>query len=375
MRLIYLLGIHLLSFFHKLRYDLARELVIGLCSLVLVSLFYYVFNDFLNIEVQRLSPLMRDRFAESFAWFLFAIGAFACGRLIRTFFSASQTLYKTLSFLGESPKNRTTLAVFHCLATIALVFIPIVLFSHYKLVKWTFYQYIKSSAVIVSILICTSLLSTKRATQSKEWVPSQKLAPLSVLVIWRLRQIFLYNRITQFCFIIVIPFLGLIGAIAYFRLPFVGAFAVSYWVGFLSSCALSFQYAEDLEASWIEKNSGISHKLYLNNLFVVAGIVGILTSTCVALTWILGDCLQNEFSILTCTNALKLFFISAVCPWLVPAVLFQIDARRSAISILSSFLIGLFLASAIYASWLGIALLPLVFNYAYTSQEGRFYRA
>lgn len=375
MRLAYLVSIHILSFFHKLRYDLARELVVGLCSLVLMALFYYVFNDFLNVEVQKISPLMRDRFAEFFAWFLLVIGAFASGRLMRQFFSAKQTLYQSLGFLGEDPKYRTTLAIFHCLGILSLVFTPILAINHFKLIQWTSYQYVKSSAIVGLILASTSLLAKTPNSKSKDWLPRSTLAPLAVLVLWRLRQILLHNRLTQFCLSIALPFLGLLGAVAYFKLPFVGAFALSYWIGFLSSCALSFQYAEDLEASWIEKNLGVSHKLYLDNLFAVASAVGVLSASCVALVWILGASLQNSFSVIVYTEALKLFFISFACPFLVPAVLFQIDARRSAISILASFLMGLFLATAVYASWLGLALFPLVFHYAYSSQEGRFYRA
>ena len=92
-----------LSFYqviHRLRHDLARESVVIICGFILLSLFYYIFNDFLNIEINSLSSQMRDHFGLYLALALYASTAIASGQFIRKEFALARSFPRTAQYLG-----------------------------------------------------------------------------------------------------------------------------------------------------------------------------------------------------------------------------------------------------------------------------------
>ena len=92
------------SLVKRIRYDLAKETVIGFCSLIIISLFYYIFNDFLNIEIQKISLKMRDSFAYYLANAIILLSAIAAGRSIRSERLDSRSCGNAFKYLGEDPK-------------------------------------------------------------------------------------------------------------------------------------------------------------------------------------------------------------------------------------------------------------------------------
>lgn len=372
----FLLGIHVLSFFHKLRHDLIRELVVAFCSLILLALFYYVFNDFLNTEVKNISIPMRDYFAQTLAYILMVVSAFSAGRLIRSFFVNPQSLFQSTRFLGENPFARKCLAVFHTLLILCLVYIPIWKLIDAKLVQWSALRIAVSSCMMLLISLLAAFL---RETPERNHVPeTSKRKPtssLKAMLYWRLQILLKRNKLTQFCFFLFLLCNTILGLASYLSLPFVAAFAISFWGGFLGACALSFQCAEDLDTSYLEKSSGVSHDTYLRMLFALSLILGTGLASLHALTWAVMKVFTQTLDLGVLLDSLRIFFITGIPSWIVPAVLFQIDGRRALISILASFLVGIFIATAIYASWFSLVLLALIAYYGFSSQEGRFYRA
>ena len=108
----------LLSFIHRLRHDFARELVIGFCGFILLSLFYYIFNDFLNEEVKNISGPMRQFFAEILAYVLTGIGMVAVIRMIRNELSDPRSHGRSFAQLGES---RSVIFLYLCLRIPSLI--------------------------------------------------------------------------------------------------------------------------------------------------------------------------------------------------------------------------------------------------------------
>src|SRR5262249_43998386 len=103
MRALRLYAISLLALAHRLRHDLARELVVLVCTLVLLATFLYVFNDFLNVQVSSLSTAMRARFADAALGGLLAT-AFAVGvKLVRDELYGNASLARMARRMGESP--------------------------------------------------------------------------------------------------------------------------------------------------------------------------------------------------------------------------------------------------------------------------------
>ncbi len=374
-KLAFLLALHVLSFFHKLWHNFIRECVVALCSLILLALFYYVFNDFLNQEVRKISPKMRDDFAMVLAWILIFAGAFSGGRLIRAFFVSPRSLFKTIQLFGEEPAVRKTLALFHICLVLSVIYGPIWYVVNTMLVTWSLGKSLLYGFMMVLVSLSASLLGDRKSTQGKGWHPSINIGSRQAMVRWRLRILFSRNRVAQFCFGLFLLCALLMACTAYLALPFIAAFAIAFWGGFLGSCALCFQFGEDLQAGWLEKSSGVSHRHYMDTLFIVAGLVGSLLGILHATLWWLGALPYKPMVLPQIAGTLRIFLITATPCWIVPAVLFQIDARRVLIPILTSFLVGLFVATAIYASWFAVALLGLIAYYGYTSQEGLFYRA
>jgi hypothetical protein len=219
------------------------------------------------------------------------------------------------------------------------------------------------------------LPKTSKQNDTKEWPLRWSQNSQQALVEWRLQLLFLRNRLTQFCFLLSLVCALMLIGVAYFEIPFVAAFPLAFWGGFMGTCALCFQFADDLQSSAIEKSSGVSHESFLSMLFIVAGLVGSLLGFTTSSLWWLSKWFHHTEDRVFIGDALKLFFITAVPCWTVPAILFQIDARRAVLSILTSFLISLFVTTAIYASWFATALIPMLIYYGVTSQQGRFYRS
>lgn len=372
----FLLGVHTLSFFHKLRHDLIRELVVAFCSLILLALFYYVFNDFLNSQVKNISLPMRERFAETLTWILILASSLGVGRILSASFHNPRSLFRSTLFLGETPRVRHLLGLFHILCVLIVIYTPVWFLIYKVLLPWSFYKILTITLFMSILSLCTSRISPPSYDEKKKelrlhWSRSSQHALLE----WRLQLLFLRNRLAQFCFLLFVLCSFMLFAAGVFSLPFVAAFALSFWGGFLASCALCFQFADDLESSRLEKSSGVSHQSFLMTLFTLALLVGSLMGTVNFVFWILSHSLWHTLNVETCTDALRIFFITALPSYIVPAVLFQIDGRRPVLSILASFLISLFITTAIYASWFALALLPLIAYYGFTSQEGRFYRS
>ncbi|MBI2603650.1 MAG: hypothetical protein HYW48_11415 [Deltaproteobacteria bacterium] len=371
-RILLLLKIHLFSFVHRLRHDFIRELIVGLCSLVLLGLFYYIFDDFLNSELAKLSMAMRDRFAEVLAWGLLLGGAFSIGRWCRTFYAMPSSLVNRIEILGERPGVIRVLGVFHVFLLFMGVYGPLWWFVDTVLVAWMGAK----TAVVFSILLLVSLgswLMKERGAREGGKLSMFAGSPLLALVQWRLWQIFFRNRITQFCLGLSLLFMGISFLVGVAEIPFVAVFGSSFMVGFLGACALAFQYSDDVQYGWVEKSLGVSHRLYMHNLTLTATILALLLAVCNAFAWCIGAANSDAGQFFD--QGLRAFAVTFIPVWMVPFALFQIDARRAALTILLTFLSGIFAATAVYATWFSLLLMPLIVYYGYQSQEGRFYRA
>lgn len=314
---------------------------------------------------------MRAVFAKILASILIISTTIGMGRLLGNFFHNPYSLLKTPLILGEEKKVLLLLSVFH---SAILFFLGLGLM--WVLVESLLLPLTLGLKFLISLcMICTSVLISfvKKNPDSdrKQGALLNSQSAQAALLEWRLKLLFTRNRMTQFCFFLVLPCSLMLGAAAFLSYPFVTAFVLSFSAGFLANCALCFQFAEDIESSRLEKSSGVTHRSFLIMLFSVSFIVGSILGSLNFLIWWLGH-LGGADSF---GEALRVFFISALPSCLLPSFLFQIEARRPLLSIMVSFLVSLFVTTAIYANWLFLGLIPLIIYYGFTSQEGRFYRA
>ena len=120
-RALSLLKIVITGALNRLRFDLAREIVVLISGGVVVATFAYIINDFLNVQIQGLSQVMRDRFAEPLAVGLLLVCAFKAGAFIRAEWSNSETPSRMANFLGERPETIRIYKTLHALLVLLVL--------------------------------------------------------------------------------------------------------------------------------------------------------------------------------------------------------------------------------------------------------------
>ena len=365
------------SLIKRIRYDLAKEAVIGFCSLIIISLFYYIFNDFLNTEIQKISLKMRDSFAEYLANVLLIVTAIAAGRSVRNEKFDDRSCGNAFKFLGEDPKVIRKFWMLRIPSKVVLFYVPSWFICLNSLVDW---QWTRIVAYLFGMLVISTLLifypgsttvETEVVASRKSILSNHPYSASAALLQWRLKQMLQRNRLAQIFISISLGFSAFLAALSHPIEPFV--IFLSMLSGLLMAFAVSFQIASDLSYSWIEKNLGVSHESYLGTLFKLSVILGSLS----------GAASMGFFGINTLINGIglnwslliKVFFIGLTPSFLVPNIIFQIDARRTFIQVLNIILASLFVSTAIFANLAGVLLLPLIAYYGVSSQQGRFYRA
>jgi len=367
------------AFFHRLRHDLGRELTVLVSSLVLFATFLYVFNDFLNVQVLSLSPAMRDHFAVAAAGTLNALAILWSARLIRYELYGTQSFRQAATVLGE---NRATLRRFLLLrsATTILVVDGLALAATRH---WLVPLPPVALAACGVIMACLTIAGAawrgsgrEHLETRRELLPSGGLqAPVRALLVWRLGQILGRNRLTRLCCLLAVLFAALVPwAGARGAPPFVAAVA-ALAAGLLVAWALAFQLQEDMQNVWTERGLGVTHTQFVAAYERLALLMGSVLALATALLYLAAGSFWQTVHPGLLNDAARVFAVGLIPAWSLPMIMFQIDARKPAINMLLTLLVGLFVGTAVYASWLGLLLVPILRYYALQSQAGRFYRA
>lgn len=359
----------------RVYYDLAREVVVAICALVILATFFYVFNDFLNVQVQTLSTAMRDRFGEALSYVLLVVATVVAGRNLNHERRDENSIAQLMSRLGEEPKAVRCYKWLRAATLLLLVFFLMwyVILNH--LVRWPLPQIISLQALcLVGVALGQLILKPHtRANASEGKVTnlpriSKKKSTLLEMAHWRLAQLVRRNRLTQFCFALAALFVLLQVLLVINHAPFFVLVFNAFIIGLFAAFTLAFQLQEDLDYIWAERLFGISHEQFIGAyqiLGIEIGAVFALSVGCIYWLKTPSEPLQ----------ALKLAIICLTPCLIMPLLLFQIDPRKPAIQIMLIILIGLFIVTAIYAHWLALILLWAIHYYGTNAQKGRFYRA
>ena len=193
---------------NRLRYDLARELVVLVSGGVVMATFAYIINDFLNVQVSGLSAVMRDRFAEPVAVAILSIAAFKAGAIIRGEWSGLNTPSRMAQFLGEQP---------NIVQTFRLLYSATILMVLHGGTWWVVFKYLAAptpGTVLMgelAMLAITFLSGLWYRENSKDtemsassWLRSdnKKNGKLTSFVRWRTAQVAFRNRTARMCFVI-----------------------------------------------------------------------------------------------------------------------------------------------------------------------------
>lgn len=377
---LYLIGIK--GFFRKLRFDWGRELVVGLSAVVLGSLFYYVFNDFINTEVASLSQAMRDSFAHFLGWVLIAGASIGTGRSWRDEFRGKHTVAGFSRWLGDAPTIPQTILILR-LVTLAAGWSGLTWILIHRMALLDVSPGLAALTQMLSLGVSSLFLLSWGEKALASNVQPDSRSPMArmggtsfyALVNWRfeltarrLRDARLSLGAAGLCLL----FLGYLG---FRNAPPPAMVAVAFVIGAFIAAAVSLALSADLRAAWIERSSGISHEEYITAWQWVAWGLGLGGGLLVVAINLAPKMISLEIEWTNISEALKLATLTALMPLLFPSLMLQIDGRRPFAQIMAMLLIGMFVGTAIYAHWAGLILVPVVHSYANGLQNGRFYRA
>ena len=373
-KLFHLCMMHLKSIYNRIRYDLAKEIVVLICSTVLLALFYYIFNDFLNSKIANLSVAMQQKLGQYLSGILFFITVLACGKHLSQL--GSQGIADFAAVRGE---NGQLLKAYRWSVQFFTIF-----FYHgfaWVIAVSTLYtfkihtNYILATTMIIVSLFLGNWFKARHASKkhSIKTLPEKRLDLLSSLIHWRKQHLLKRNRLALFCLVlsVILTCLTLLAATS--SKPELLGFIICLIAGCVVSSAVYLQLAEDLNFSWAEQSFGVTHNEMMKATdricLQLALMFGILAGIFLFLST---KIFENSLSWL---QLAQLVFVISVPILLTSSLAFQIDARKPAIPILSNILVSLFIATAILAHIASIILIPLAIYYAKSNQLDRFYRA
>ena len=377
-RLLHLYLLWWLGLGHRLRHDLARELTFAVASGVLMATFFYVFNDFLNVQVATLSHAMHERFAQLASIAIMLISAASAATWLRQERLAASGVRQMGRLLGE---NQATLTAWSWLYALTLLGL-----SHglcwWVIARWLTLWSPQATAYQEGLMLILTAVVIRLPD-----APGPKLrpdAPLGghkglgfTLYIWRLRQLLRRNRASQLSLVIGAIFLAFVTMSVLRGLPLFVAAVSALAAGYTSTGALYFQLASDLSSAWTERGSGVTHDRFVRTYTWLGATLGVSYALGALLAYLAGAALHGDGNIDASTigQALQVAAVALVPGLIAPMLGLQIDGRRSGTNLLLLLIATLFIGTAVFAHWLGLALIPILGSFALKSQAGRFYRA
>lgn len=379
-RAIKLMKISVAGVLNRLRFDLARELVVLLSGAVVLATFGYIINDFLNVQISGLSHVMRDRFAEPVAGAVMILASFYAGAVIRRELSGQETVSRAAAFLGEQPSVLRTYHLLFVLLTVTVL---------HATAWWLTTSYLMRPSWIMraaweALMLLTTVASTYwyrerakvREHAVSRWLESGaiKKSRTYAFARWRLSQMFMRNRTARACFVVALCFYALLIPLQAGGIPFFASVACAILAATVAASSIFFQLSEDLNYAWAERTMGISHSDFCRGYqYLGYTLAALLVPTCVG-TYVTGGLVFGRSDV-TPGSMLTLALMSITAPVMAPMLMFQIDGRRPMINMVLLAIGAMFVGTAVFASPFSVILIPILGYYAQGSQAGRFYRA
>lgn len=360
----------------RLRYDVGRELVVIISSATLLGLFYYMFYDFLHAKLSDVDAALRAQLSRQFlVLLLLLLGPWTAGHLRPLW----QKGAGWIAFAGRSGERNGVIQSFRLLQS--LLILGSVYGFYFGLIapRFTFEGGLELWTLVSLALAGVRLAFLNPPDPSEGGGTGQRLKPIlsdaeqgrmSTLFFWRWHQLIRRNRMARLCLALSSLFAGLGALMLALAWPFFLLVLVCMAASLFLASALAFQLEEDMRSAWFERQIGCSHQefvaVYQRLCYGIGLAFGIMMLLAVSI-------LRDSAGI-SWTEAWKILPIAALFPCLLPAVMFQLAPDRPLLQILVTALIGLFIATAIYAHGAALVLVPLVIYYAMQYQQDNFYR-
>ena len=189
---------------NKIRYDFASEITIFLCCFVLLGLFFYIFDDFLNVEMARMSLVARNILAWALSWIISSVVAALTGREIAKELGSANSISLLAKRLGEDPSSIQLYLCLRLPSLVGIFLVPTLLVIFYLLVPFSLSHlfFFMSYMVIftwlttqVKLKYFSSPKSEGEVFSNKKWLHFKGL--IGTMTAWRLLIFFARNPSSQ----------------------------------------------------------------------------------------------------------------------------------------------------------------------------------
>ncbi len=361
----------------RLRYDLAHEIVLIFCSLVVLTLFSYVFHDFLFDELKHLDEAFFAAAVGTGTVILFLLMSLALGRKTAAhIYGATPSWHNFSVSLGELPSISTAQRIILLVVEHLVGWGCLLAIVRFKRIALSPTVLATTVALSLSVWVGAFFYFRKQSTTSPRPLIPTGRKPIPVMTRWRYFTMVKRNRTSRLC-LGGVALLGVMWLILDLRSapPVVLGF-LAFLLGLGVTFAVAFQLADDLPACWLEKNAGISHSDFVKTYDdLCRGLaIGLF---CLVLSLGLGSHLQElpKNSTALFLQHAQVALMATVSPLIFPSLMLQIEGRKPIVQLLTTMLLGLFLATAVYVNPLAFLLVFLLRHFAFDAQKERFYRA
>lgn len=330
-------------------------LSLALSSLILMSLFVYVFQDLLTRQLANLPQL-----ASISIGFGLIFGSVIQSRLLL----ALKEDHDLISFGRFILAPKEELRDLNLARYFAWVLVAPIAIWYYiaQLPSWNYF--LAFAAFTANLSVFTVFLKVKKSWNYTGPSLMKYLYFFPGRLKWRLIRLLVYNHTARNMLITAFTLYLIMAFIQSTSVGFLWLFAFA--AGQLAGTAHAIIASEDLRGSWLEKNAGLSHSDFISTHLQLAGLIAsMLIIPGIFFLW---------FSDIHMTQKISLIMAGPCVSAILPGILLQIDGKRPEVTTIVLFLLGLFIATAILAHPLSICLTFLVISYGMSSQTDRYYR-
>ena len=351
----------------RLRHDLASELTVLAATGILCALFFYMFNDFINVQVQTISSAMRASFALFFGLALCFVGALLAGRLIGEEDDPKHSFTAAAEWLGDHP---ALINKFRWVRSATIMISVVMVFQFIigsRFLTLSPLQHGMTSFTMILTALAFAQWTGRHLNQKKnEHRKASRLLQVTsrkkLLLNWRINLLSRGIPAGNLAACLALGAWLLTMVMTMQQAPAFVLAAAALLTGWLASLPLTFLLAADLEHAWIDKSSGLTHDEFVG-IYKKMAIAGafFLAMIHVWPAWSTGN---PSIAAAAATPLLSLTPIAL-----------QIDPRKPAVTALANFLVALFAGTAVIAHIGAVAILVVLWFWGHDAQRGRFYRA
>lgn len=366
----------------RIFYGLAQILTTAFGSCVTLTLFLYIFGDFIREKLPQTSSTAAESVRLYLIILLITASATAVHRSCKFLIFNSAGWVAFLNTLGiQKPllttSARATFISLVLLLDFAAVLVIDLFFGPFSTIHWTFFLV----SFLISAILASKLIVSASEPAIMKRTPRGEALTLSIISWRQLRLTDLGRQGAGLPYVAsVLISIGMVAQLA--GKAFEATLVCALFGGIILSWVVPFVIADDLRFTWLERQCGISHKQWITawqKIFSKWSFVCFVSSLALALLAATINTLtihtnKSEVWILI-WRSIQVSILCAFPVWLAPSLVLQIDGRKIATNVIMLTLINVFVGTGIIALPILIPGIWLLGHEAHRYQEGRFARA